>query len=92
MIPASDSTVVAILFDIDGTLINSGGAGAVSWRRAFEDLYGIPADIGTSVATRRIKTGDRLRVDGGAGRVEILAGEPAASAESAAPAVEAIGR
>ena len=36
--------------------------------------------IGTSVATRRIKTGDRLRVDGGAGRVEILAGEPAASA------------
>jgi phosphoglycolate phosphatase len=46
MIPASDSTVVAILFDIDGTLINSGGAGAVSWRRAFEDLYGIPADIG----------------------------------------------
>lgn len=46
MIPASDSTVVAILFDIDGTLITSGGAGAVSWRRAFDDLYGIPADIG----------------------------------------------
>jgi phosphoglycolate phosphatase len=38
--------VVAILFDIDGTLISSGGAGAVSWRMAFEDLYGIPADIG----------------------------------------------
>jgi phosphoglycolate phosphatase len=36
----------AILFDIDGTLINTGGAGAVSWRRAFEELYGIPADIG----------------------------------------------
>jgi phosphoglycolate phosphatase len=36
----------AVLFDIDGTLITSGGAGAVSWRRAFEDLYGIPADIG----------------------------------------------
>jgi phosphoglycolate phosphatase len=46
VIPASDSTVVAILFDIDGTLITSGGAGAVSWRRAFEELYGIPADIG----------------------------------------------
>lgn len=37
---------VAILFDIDGTLINSGGAGAASWRMAFDELYGIPADIG----------------------------------------------
>jgi phosphoglycolate phosphatase-like HAD superfamily hydrolase len=37
---------VAILFDIDGTLIESGGAGALSWRMAFDDLYGIPADIG----------------------------------------------
>jgi phosphoglycolate phosphatase len=36
----------AILFDIDGTLISSGGAGAESWRRAFDELYGIPADIG----------------------------------------------
>jgi len=38
--------VVAVLFDIDGTLITTGGAGAVAWRMAFEDLYGIPADIG----------------------------------------------
>ena len=37
---------VAILFDVDGTLINSGGAGAASWRMAFDELYGIPADIG----------------------------------------------
>jgi phosphoglycolate phosphatase-like HAD superfamily hydrolase len=37
---------VAILFDIDGTLIESGGAGAVAWRQAFEELYGVPADIG----------------------------------------------
>ena len=37
---------LVILFDIDGTLITTGGAGAVSWRRAFEELYGIPADIG----------------------------------------------
>src|SRR5438105_15133250 len=35
-----------VLFDIDGTLINSGGAGAVSWREAFQELYGVPADIG----------------------------------------------
>jgi phosphoglycolate phosphatase len=37
---------IAILFDIDGTLIISGGAGAASWRLAFDELYGIPADIG----------------------------------------------
>jgi phosphoglycolate phosphatase-like HAD superfamily hydrolase len=37
---------VAILLDIDGTLIVSGGAGATSWRLAFDELYGIPADIG----------------------------------------------
>jgi phosphoglycolate phosphatase-like HAD superfamily hydrolase len=35
-----------ILFDIDGTLIDSGGAGAASWRLAFDELYDIPADIG----------------------------------------------
>jgi phosphoglycolate phosphatase len=37
---------LAIIFDIDGTLINTGGAGAASWRLAFDELYGIPADIG----------------------------------------------
>ncbi|HUA43646.1 MAG TPA: HAD family hydrolase [Solirubrobacteraceae bacterium] len=36
----------AILFDIDGTLIDTGGAGAAAWRLAFQELYGVPADIG----------------------------------------------
>lgn len=40
---ASDK--VALLFDIDGTLIITDGAGATSWKLAFNDLYGIPADI-----------------------------------------------
>jgi phosphoglycolate phosphatase len=35
-----------LLFDIDGTLVSTGGAGAVAWTRAFADLYGVPADIG----------------------------------------------
>jgi phosphoglycolate phosphatase len=38
--------LLTILFDIDGTLITTGGAGAASWRLAFDELYGIPADIG----------------------------------------------
>jgi phosphoglycolate phosphatase len=37
---------VAILFDVDATLISTGGAGTRSWRGAFQRLYGIPADIG----------------------------------------------
>lgn len=36
----------AILFDVDGLLIETGGAGTRSWRWAFKELYGIPADIG----------------------------------------------
>jgi phosphoglycolate phosphatase len=38
--------IIAVLFDIDGTLITTGGAGTVAWRLAFDELYGIPADIG----------------------------------------------
>lgn len=37
---------IAVLFDIDGTLISTGGAGAASWKWAFEKVVGIPADIG----------------------------------------------
>lgn len=36
-----------VLFDIDGTLIDTEGAGARSWKHAFDKLYGIPADIGS---------------------------------------------
>jgi beta-phosphoglucomutase-like phosphatase (HAD superfamily) len=30
-----------LLFDIDGTLVTTGGARAAAWKRAFEDLRGI---------------------------------------------------
>ncbi|MEO6504606.1 MAG: HAD family hydrolase [Terrimesophilobacter sp.] len=36
----------AVLFDIDETLVHTGGAGARSWAWAFDQLYGVPADIG----------------------------------------------
>jgi phosphohistidine swiveling domain-containing protein len=35
--------------------------------------YGIPCVVGTAVATTTIKTGDRIRVDGRAGTVQVLA-------------------
>ena len=34
--------------------------------------YGLPAVLGTGTATKRIRTGDRLSVDGASGRVTIL--------------------
>jgi phosphoglycolate phosphatase-like HAD superfamily hydrolase len=37
---------VVVLFDVDETLIHTGGSGARSWKAAFEKLYGVPADIG----------------------------------------------
>src|SRR3954469_11429362 len=41
-----DDSPRILLFDIDGTLVSTGGAGAVAWKQAFEELHGVPADIG----------------------------------------------
>jgi phosphoglycolate phosphatase len=35
----------AVLFDIDGTILVTGGAGGVAWQRAFDQLYGVEANI-----------------------------------------------
>jgi phosphoglycolate phosphatase len=40
-----DNDIRAILFDIDGTLLVTGGAGGVAWQRAFEELYGVEANV-----------------------------------------------
>src|ERR1700676_4964797 len=40
------SRPVVVLFDVDETLVHTGGSGARSWDAAFQKLYGIPADIG----------------------------------------------
>jgi phosphoglycolate phosphatase len=37
--------IAAVLFDIDGTLLHTGGAGAVAWQRAFRELHGVDANI-----------------------------------------------
>lgn len=43
---ASTAKPVVVLFDVDETLVHTGGSGARSWKAAFQELYGIPADIG----------------------------------------------
>jgi phosphoglycolate phosphatase len=35
----------AVLFDIDGTLLVTGGAGGVAWQRGFEELYEVEANV-----------------------------------------------
>lgn len=37
---------LVVLFDVDETLVHTGGAGARSWMGAFDAIYGIAADIG----------------------------------------------
>jgi phosphoglycolate phosphatase len=43
---ADASDGAAILFDIDGTLLSTGGASDRAWRRAFAELYGIEVNVG----------------------------------------------
>jgi phosphoglycolate phosphatase len=35
----------AVLFDIDGTILVTGGAGGIAWQRAFEELHGVEANV-----------------------------------------------
>jgi len=39
------SAIHAVLFDIDGTLLVTGGAGGVAWQRAFEELHEVEANV-----------------------------------------------
>jgi phosphoglycolate phosphatase len=41
----AEPAIHAVLFDIDGTLLVTGGAGGEAWRRAFAELHGVDADV-----------------------------------------------
>jgi pyruvate,water dikinase len=60
-----------VLFTKIGGLITDAG-GALSHPAVVSREFGIPAVVGTGVATQRIQTGQRVRVNGAAGIVEIL--------------------
>ncbi len=78
---------VVLFTKIAGLVTDTGGT--TSHPAVLAREFGIPAVIGTSVATQRIVTGDRLRLDGTAGRVEIIRDE---SARPAGSPTSAIGR
>lgn len=62
---------VVLFTKIKGLVTDAGGT--VSHPAVLSREFGIPAVIGTSVGTTRIKSGDRLRVNGSTGVVHILA-------------------
>jgi phosphohistidine swiveling domain-containing protein len=64
---------VVVFTKIAGLVTDSGGT--VSHPAVIAREFGIPAVVGTSVATERISTGDRVRVNGSTGTVELLAGK-----------------
>jgi pyruvate,water dikinase len=66
---------VVLFTKIAGLVTDTGGI--TSHPAVLAREFGIPAVIGTSVATQKIVTGDRLRVDGSTGLVEIFRVEPA---------------
>lgn len=46
MSPApAERPIRAVIFDLDGTLLTTGGAGALAWSRAFEEIHGKAVDI-----------------------------------------------
>ena len=77
---------VVLFTKIAGLVTDTGGT--TSHPAVLAREFGIPAVIGTSVATHRIVTGDRVRLDGGAGRVEILRDEPFDPVGAPAAAIE----
>jgi phosphoglycolate phosphatase len=42
---SKEVNIRAVLFDIDGTLLVTGGAGGVAWQRGFEELYEVEANV-----------------------------------------------
>jgi phosphohistidine swiveling domain-containing protein len=61
---------VVLFTKIVGLVTDTGGT--ASHPAVLSREFGIPAVVGTSVATNQIKNGDRVRIDGTSGVVEIL--------------------
>jgi pyruvate,water dikinase len=68
--PSTSTSWTPAFATIAGAVLDVGGAMCHAAIVARE--YGLPAVVGTGSATKRIRTGDRIRVDGGTGVVTIL--------------------
>ncbi|HMW45539.1 MAG TPA: HAD hydrolase-like protein [Solirubrobacterales bacterium] len=45
MTASVEAPIRAVIFDLDGTLLTTGGAGAVAWDKAFQEVFGKSVDI-----------------------------------------------
>jgi pyruvate,water dikinase len=73
-----------VLFTKIGGLVTDAG-GMASHPAVVSREFGIPAAVGTSDATRKIKTGDKIRLNGTTGLVQVLS-----DSQHAAPAQPAL--
>ncbi|MFZ6020364.1 MAG: PEP/pyruvate-binding domain-containing protein [Chloroflexota bacterium] len=68
--PGTDPTWTPLFMTAGGLVMETGGLmthGAVVARE-----YGLPAVVGVDQATRRLRTGQRVRLDGSSGRIDLL--------------------
>jgi phosphohistidine swiveling domain-containing protein len=68
--PTTDPSWASIMFLSAALVVDMGGA--LSHAAVVARELGIPCVVNTRTGTRQLRTGDRVRVDGGAGTVEIL--------------------
>ncbi|WP_200902440.1 PEP-utilizing enzyme [Protofrankia coriariae] len=68
--PTTDPSWSSIMFISAGLVVDIGGA--LSHAAVVARELGIPCVVNTRTGTRVVRTGDRVRVDGTAGTVEIL--------------------
>jgi phosphohistidine swiveling domain-containing protein len=68
--PTTSTSWTPVFGTIAGAVLDVGGVMCHAAIVARE--YGLPAVVGTGIGTKRIKTGDRIRVDADAGLVTIL--------------------
>jgi phosphohistidine swiveling domain-containing protein len=73
LVTRSTSPYFNVLLPLLGGIVTDRG-GALSHAAIVAREYGIPAVVGTKTATSSIATGQRIRVDGGAGEVRIVVG------------------
>jgi pyruvate,water dikinase len=68
--PTTDPSWASVMF-ISGALVVDIG-GALSHAAIVARELGIPCVVNTRTGTQQLRTGDRVRVDGAAGRIEVL--------------------
>jgi pyruvate,water dikinase len=72
--PSTDPAWTPLFLTAGGLVMEAGGM--LSHGSVVAREYGIPAVVGVAEATARLRTGQRVRIDGGAGVVEPLAAAP----------------